>query len=184
MKVNLASSSPRRKQLLEQLSIEFNVVDIEINETWDNKEPAKIYVKRMALEKARAGKSNIQNKLPVLAADTCVVLDDVILGKAETKEDATKMLGQLSGRTHHVYTAVALITETEQVRLNVSHVNFRPLTKTDIQQYCTTKEPLGKAGAYAIQGKAAAFIQHLQGSYSGVMGLPLYEVAQMLNAIK
>ncbi len=183
MKINLASTSPRRKQLLEQIGVDFELVNTEIDETWDGHEPAKVHVKRMALEKARAAKSKIQNNLPVLAADTCVVLDNVILGKAETREEAIKMLGELSGRTHHVYTAVALITETEQVCLNINHVSFRPLTETDIREYCETEEPFGKAGAYAIQGKAAAFVERLEGSYSGVMGLPLYEVAEMLKTI-
>jgi len=181
MKINLASTSPRRAQLLEQIGIDFELVNIEINETWDRHEPTKVHVKRMALEKARAAKAIIQNNFPVLAADTCVVLDNVILDQPETKADAIQMLGELSGRTHHVYTAVALITETEHVCLNISHVSFRPLTETDIQQYCSTEEPIGKAGAYAIQGKAAAFIERLEGSYSGVMGLPLYEVAEMLK---
>ncbi len=184
MKIYLASTSPRRKQLLEQIGINFELVNIKIDETWDGQEPAKNYVMRIALEKARATKSKNQNKLPVLAADTCVVLDNVILGKAETKEEAIKMLGELSGRTHHVYTAVALIAKTEQVCLNINHVSFHPLSKTDIQQYCETDEPLGKAGAYAIQGKAAAFIERLEGSYSGVMGLPLYDVAEMLKTIE
>ena len=184
MKINLASTSPRRKQLLEQIGIDFELVNIEIDETWDGQELAKVHVKRMALEKARAAKLKIQNNLPILAADTCVVLDNIILGKAETKEDAIKMLEELSGRTHHVYTAVALITESEQVCLNINHVSFRPLTETDIREYCETEEPIGKAGAYAIQGKAAAFIERLEGSYSGVMGLPLYEVAKMLKTIK
>jgi septum formation protein len=184
MKINLASTSPRRKQLLEQIGIEFDLINIKIDETWDGKEPAKTYVKRMALEKACAAKSIIKKNNPILAADTSVVLDNIILGKAETKEDAIKMLEQLSGRTHHVYTAVALITDSEQVCLNINHVSFRPLTETDIMDYCETKEPLGKAGAYAIQGKAAAFIERLEGSYSGVMGLPLYEVAEMLNRLE
>ena len=184
MKINLASTSPRRKQLLEQIGIDFELVDIEIDESWDGHEPAKVHVKRMALEKARAAKSKIQNNLPVIAADTCVVLDNIILGKSETKDDAIRMLGELSGRIHHVYTAVALITKIEQVCLNINHVSFRPLTEADIQQYCETEEPLGKAGAYAIQGKAAAFIERLEGSYSGVMGLPLYEVAEMLKTIE
>ncbi len=184
MKIYLASTSPRRKQLLTQIGVDFETIDIDIDETWDGREPTKTYVKRIALEKARAAKSKVHNKLPVLAADTCVVLDNLILGKAETKEAAAEMLGQLSGRTHHVYTAVALITETEQVCLNVSHVSFRPLSDADILQYCETEEPLGKAGAYAIQGKAAAFIERLEGSYSGVMGLPLYEVAEILKTLE
>lgn len=181
MKINLASTSPRRQQLLKQIGIEFDLINIEIDETWDGKEPTKTYVKRMALEKARAAKTKTQNNLPILAADTSVVLDNIILGKAETKEDVIKMLEELSGRTHHVFTAVALITETEQVCLNINHVSFRPLSETDILQYCETEEPIGKAGAYAIQGKAAAFIERLEGSYSGVMGLPLYEVSKMLK---
>jgi len=184
MKIYLASASPRRKQLLEQIGIDFETIDIDIDETWDGREPAKTYVKRIALEKARAAKSKVHNKLPVLAADTCVVLDNIILGKAGTRQDASKMLGELSGRTHHVYTAVALITDTEQVRLNINHVSFRPLSETDILQYCETEEPLGKAGAYAIQGKAATFIERMEGSYSGVMGLPLYEVAEMLKTLE
>jgi len=183
MKLNLASTSPRRQQLLAQIGIDFELVDVEIDETWDGKEPAKIHVKRLALEKARTAKSKIKNNLPILAADTCVVIDNVILGKAETKEEAVNMLEQLSGRTHHVYTAVALVTETEYVCLNVNHVSFRPLSETEILHYCETEEPVGKAGAYAIQGEAAAFIDRLEGSYSGVMGLPLYEVAEMLKTI-
>ena len=184
MKINLASTSPRRKQLLEQIDVGFELVNIEIDETWDGREVAKVHVKRMAIEKARAAKSKIQNNFPVLAADTSVVLDNVILGKAETKQDAINMLEQLSGRTHHVYTAVTLSTETEQVSLNINHVSFRPLSTSEILQYCETEEPLGKAGAYAIQGKAATFIKRLEGSYSGVMGLPIYEVSEMLKTIE
>jgi len=184
MKINLASTSPRRKQLLQQIGVDFELVNIEIDETWDGHEPAKVHVKRMALEKARAAKLKVRNNFPVLAADTCVVLDNVILGKAETKKEAIDMLEQLSGRTHHVYTAVALITETEQVCLNINHVSFRPLSETEILQYCEMEESLGKAGAYAIQGKAAAYIERLEGSYSGVMGLPLYEVTEMLKTIE
>ncbi len=182
MKINLASTSPRRQQLLKQIGIDFELAHIEIDENWDGKELASSYVNRMALEKARAAKSIIKNSLPVLAADTSVVIDNIILGKAETKEDAIKMLEGLSGRTHHVYTAVALLTDTEQVCLNTNHVVFRPLTKTEILKYCETEEPLGKAGGYAIQGKAAAFIVRLEGSYSGVMGLPLYEVSEFLKS--
>lgn len=181
MKINLASTSPRRQQLLEQLGIDFELIHVDIDESWNGKESATSYVKRMALEKARAAKSTIQNNLPVLAADTSVVLDHVILGKAENKQEAIHMLEQLSGRTHQVLTAVALIAGTEQVCLNTSHVSFRPLSEADILHYCATEEPFGKAGAYAIQGKAATFIERLEGSYSGVMGLPLYEVSAMLK---
>jgi len=184
MKIILASRSPRRQQLLAQIGIEFELIDVEVNEDWDGIEIPKNYVQRIALEKACAAKSKVHNKLPILAADTSVVLDNFILGKAETKEEAAEMLGQLSGRMHHVFTAVALITEIEQVCLNINHVSFRPLSESDILQYCETEEPLGKAGAYAIQGKAAAFVERLEGSYSGVMGLPLYEVAEMLRKLR
>ena len=183
MKIYLASKSPRRQELLRQIGIDFEPVDIHIDETWDGVEPAKTYVQRMAREKATAARKIIPGQQPVLAADTVVVLDDRILGKAETKEEARAMLGRLSGRTHHVYSAVALITDSEQGRLNISRVSFRPLTAGMINIYCETGEPLGKAGAYAIQGRAAAFIERLEGSYSGVMGLPLYETMVMLRSI-
>ena len=183
MKIYLASKSPRRQQLLEQIGIDYEIVDIHIDETWDGVEPAKTYVQRMAREKAAAARKIITGQHPVLAADTVVVLDDRVLGKAETKDEARAMLGRLSGRTHHVYSAVALITDSEQVRLNISRVSFRPLTAEMINSYCETGEPLGKAGAYAIQGRAAAFIERLEGSYSGVMGLPLYETIEMLRSI-
>jgi len=182
MKIYLASKSPRRQQLLKQIGIDFELIDINIDETWGGVEPAKKYVKRMALEKAQEARETVNNQQPILAADTVVVLDDEILGKAETREDARTMLGKLSGRTHYVYSAVALITDIEYVQMNTSRVCFRPLTKEEIDAYCATGEPLGKAGAYAIQGKAAAYISRLVGSYSGVMGLPLYETVALLRS--
>lgn len=182
MKIYLASRSPRRHQLLEQLDIEYEVIGVDIDETWDGVEPAKKYVKRMALEKAQEARETVNNQQPILAADTTVVLDDDILGKAKTSEDAMTMLSMLSGRTHHVYSAVALLTDIEHVQMNISRVSFRPLTKEEIGAYCETGEPLDKAGAYAIQGKAAAFISRLEGSYSGVMGLPLYETVALLRS--
>ncbi len=121
--------------------------------------------------------------MPVLAADTEVVLDDIVMGKPENKDDAFKMLGKLSGRTHNVYSAIALIDEDEHIKLNTSRVCFRPMARDEIFDYCETEEPLGKAGAYAIQGQAARFIARLEGSYSGVMGLPLYETAELLRSI-
>lgn len=185
MKIHLASKSPRRRELLEQLGIEFDVIDIDIDETWDGTEPAKNYVPRLAIEKARAAKDHLDNSdhHPILAADTEVVLDDIIMGKPDAKEDAIKMLQSLSGRTHSVFSAVALIYKDEVIKLNVSRVCFRPLTTDEIKSYCETGEPLGKAGAYAIQGRAAAFIERLEGSYSGVMGLPLYETSELLRSI-
>lgn len=186
MKIYLASRSSRRRELLEQLDIEFDIIDIKIDETWDGNESAKNYVQRLAIEKARAANKHLgnSNHLPILAADTEVVLDDIIMGKPDDKEDAIKMLHSLSGRTHSVFSAVALIHKGENIKLNTNRVCFRPLTKAEIKSYCETGEPLGKAGAYAIQGKAAAFIERLEGSYSGVMGLPLYETSELLRTIK
>jgi septum formation protein len=112
------------------------------------------------------------------------VLDDIILGKAENINEATQMLHLLSGRTHHVYSAIALINNKEEkTDISISRVSFKPLTDHDIEKYCETKEPMGKAGAYAIQGKAAKFIERLDGSYSGVMGLPLYETWQLIQSM-
>jgi septum formation protein len=183
MKIYLASESLRRQQLLKQIGIYFELVNINIDETWDGIEPAKKYVRRLAIEKAQEAHARVNDQLPILGADTVVVLDDDVLGKAETKDEARVMLAMLSGRTHHVYTAVALITDTEQVQLSTSRVSFKPLAAEEIDAYCETDEPIGKAGAYAIQGKAAAFIERMEGSYSGVMGLPLYETAEMLRLI-
>ncbi|SMN11306.1 Septum formation protein Maf [uncultured Candidatus Thioglobus sp.] len=183
MKINLASNSLRRQKLLQQIGVDFDVIDISINEVWDRQELAKDYVMRMALEKAYAAKLKVHNKAPILAADTSVILDDIVLGKAETAQDAKKMLQQLSGRAHQVYTAVALLGADELFRLQISQVHFRCLSETEIMQYCDTQEPLGKAGGYAIQGQGAIFIKHLAGSYSGVMGLPLFEIAEMLQQL-
>lgn len=186
MKIYLASKSPRRHELLKQLDIEFEIVNVDIDETWDKMENAQNYVTRLALEKAHAGKQNINNKEAiVLGADTAVVLDDIILGKAEKKSEVVEMLKTLSGRTHHVYSAIALVkNNNENTAISISRVSFKPLTDEEIEQYCATGEPLGKAGAYAIQGKAAKFIERLEGSYSGVMGLPLYETWQLIQKIK
>jgi septum formation protein len=183
MKIYLASKSPRRQQLLKQIGVDFELVDIDIDETWDGMEPAKKYVQRMATEKAHEARAKVNDQQPVLAADTAVVLDDEVIGKANTKDEARNMLTMLSGRTHHVHSAVVLLTDTEQVQLNISRVSFRPLMAKEINAYCETDEPLGKAGAYAIQGMAAAFIERMEGSYSSVMGLPLYETAEMLRLI-
>lgn len=183
MKIMLASRSPRRRALLKQIDIEFEIVDVEINESWDGKEDPRDYTVRVATEKARAGRKRLNDALPVLAADTAVVLDGIILGKAENRKDACSMLNRLSGKTHRVLSAVTLIDKQENSVLNVNKVTFGPLTEKEIEDYCHTDEPVGKAGAYAIQGKAAVFIKRLEGSYSGVMGLPLFETQQLLNAL-
>ncbi|MEE8514029.1 MAG: Maf family protein [Gammaproteobacteria bacterium] len=182
--VFLASRSPRRRVLLEQLGVSYEIIDIEVEETWDGKESARAYVTRLALAKAVAGWEKVKGlKAPaVFAADTVVVLDDKILGKARAKDEALTMLRALSGRTHQVYTAVALVGTRQTVRVTVSRVSFCPLSEAECLAYWETGEPLGKAGGYAIQGRAGAFIDRIEGSYSGVVGLPLYETAQLLRA--
>lgn len=182
--INLASRSSRRQQLLKQIAVDWIMLDVSIDEIWDQRESAEHYVKRMALEKARMARSTVQNNYPILAADTSVIVDNMILGKPETQQQAQPMLAQLSARSHQVYSAVVLLDGDKTLqRLNISQVRFRQLSESEIIAYCQTDEPLGKAGGYAIQGQAAAFIEHLQGSYSGVMGLPLFEVAEMLRQI-
>jgi septum formation protein len=179
----LASKSPRRKELLKQLDVEFETLSVNIEEIWDGRESAHEYVSRLALEKARAGKVLAENDLPILASDTEVVLDGKILGKPQNSADAIAMLMSLSGRTHQVYTAVALLQETEKIAVSVNQVSFKELTEEECRIYSDTGEPEDKAGAYAIQGKAAAFICGLDGSYSSVMGLPIFETAQLLKSI-
>lgn len=181
MKIALASRSPRRRELLTQIGIDFEIVDIDIDENWDGYEKPEDYVRRIASEKAQAGKTLLKNNLPILAADTAVVLDGHILGKAENRNDAIAMLNKLSGKTHHVLSAVCVINSEEQTKINISKVTFKSLSKQEIDDYCNSDEPIGKAGGYAIQGKAAIFIERLEGSYSGVMGLPLFETQQLLN---
>ena len=178
----LASSSPRRRQLLDQLGFIYTVVAVNIDETPHRNESPLSYVKRMALEKAREGWGRSKNT-PVLAADTICVLDQQILGKPASEHAAQHMLGKLSGRTHTVITAVSLYNGQHQQRVNKSKVRFKQLSTTEIHQYCQTQEPLGKAGSYALQGHAAVFIETITGSYSGIVGLPLYETAELLNRI-
>lgn len=184
--IYLASRSPRRRELLDQIGIAHDVLDIEADESWDGAEPPRAHVIRLALAKAQLGWAQVKEgtPLPVLAADTAVVLDDQILGKAEQPHEAMAMLKRLSGRSHWVFTGVALIDASGIARheLSISRVNFRALSAEAVRAYVDTGEPLGKAGAYAIQGFAATNIERLEGSYSGVMGLPLYETAALLRA--
>jgi septum formation protein len=152
-----------------------------VDETWRAGETARLHVARLAREKALAAYSQ-DSALPVLGADTTVVLDDELFGKPRSREEGLAMLMRLSGRTHEVLTAVALVVRgvvTE--RLSVSHVAFRPLEEAECEAYWDTGEPRDKAGAYAIQGRAALFVSHLSGSYSGVMGLPVFETAELLR---
>ncbi len=164
----LASKSPRRKQLLQQLGIEFEIVEIDIEESWNGEESPADYVSRLAIEKARAGKIKLGTNSPVLASDTEVVSENKILGKPEDRKVAINMLMKLSGKTHQVYSAVALVNHKEQLEINISSVTFKTLSINECEHYCDTEKPYDKAGAYGIQGKAAAFISKLEGSYSAL----------------
>jgi len=182
--VYLASGSPRRRELLQQIGVPFRVVGAAVDEAvWSGEVPA-AYVARLAAAKAELGWERNRDAIdgPVLAADTSVVLDAKILGKPADREEAEAMLRQLSGRTHEVLTAVALRTVNGlRSRISRSEVTFRRIAAAEARAYWETGEPCDKAGAYAIQGRAAVFIAELRGSYSGVMGLPLFETAELLS---
>jgi septum formation protein len=178
----LASTSPRRRELLDQLGYSYTVLPVDIDETPAANENPDTYVKRMATNKVRAG-WECSDKLPVLAADTICVLDQQILGKPESLHAAEVMLGKLSGCKHTVITVVSLYNGQHQQIVSKNQVSFKPLSMIEIQRYCQTHEPLGKAGSYAIQGYAAAFISEISGSYSGIVGLPLFETAELLKQV-
>jgi len=195
--IYLASRSPRRRELLAQIGVRFQVLmfrdqpetDAELDEAVLEGETPRRYVERLARAKAQAGWQRLeQRNLPraaVLAADTTVALDGRILGKPADRRDAAAMLRALSGRRHAVLSAVAVRYETQlECAVSESEVEFRVLAPDDIRRYVATGEGDDKAGAYAIQGRAAQFVTALHGSYSGVMGLPLYETAQMLERME
>ncbi len=181
--IYLASRSPRRQTLLKQLGLPFRVLDVQVDEHRDGGEPPRAYVHRLALEKARAGLRARQagDEYPVIAADTSVVIDDEVLGKPEDSDQALAMLQRLCGRCHQFYTAVALAGGIERAALSVSRVEFRPLSEAEQRAYVRSEEPFGKAGGYAVQGLAGAFISRIEGSYSGIMGLPLHDTAVLLK---
>jgi septum formation protein len=191
--VYLASKSPRRQELLRQLGVDFTELLLreavgrrrDIIEAPRKDESPVEYIKRVARTKAAVGWHQMGRRglapKPVLAADTEVVLDGVVLGKPKDATGAAEMLRRLSGQTHEVSTAVAIRWNTQiLMTVSSSQVTFRALTDDEIERYVATSEPFDKAGAYAIQGRAAAFVSHLEGSYSGVMGLPLFETAGIL----
>jgi nucleoside triphosphate pyrophosphatase len=182
--IRLASISPRRRELLAQIGVPHVVTGAHIDESAYAGEAPRDYVERMARTKALTVWQQ-DSSLPVLAADTTVVLDGAIFGKPRDKADCLRMLATLSGRTHQVLTAVALASSSGiALRVNVSDVRFRTLSPEECAAYWETGEPGDKAGAYAIQGRAAVFVESMTGSYSGVMGLPLFETAQLLSAAK
>lgn len=184
--IYLASQSPRRKELLQQLGINSIVLPSHIDESPSASETVEAYVMRLASEKTIVCQHSIKlqalDTLPILAADTTVCVDHTILGKPENEMDAYNMLKSLSGRWHEVHTAVAVSSEAGmQCMLSTTHVEMAVMSDADILAYIATGEPRDKAGAYGIQGLASIFIKSIEGSYSGVMGLPLFETAQLLR---
>lgn len=193
-RIYLASQSPRRRELLKQIGINFETLllrsslsrRVDVDETPRKDESPEAHVQRVCQEKVNAGWMLLQFRnllpLPVLAADTSVILDGKIIGKPQDREQAAATLRVLSGRQHQVLSAVAVsFEERTEMRLSISKVTMATLNEERIRRYILTSEPLDKAGAYGIQGHAAAFIQHIEGSYSGVMGLPLFETAELLK---
>ncbi len=178
----LASKSSRRRALLEQIGIRFQAIDIDLDEARLPGEDPESYVLRLALDKARAGRARVGSVRcpPVLAADTAVVVGDHILGKPRDRLDAATMLRLLAGRTHRVLSGIALVDGRERQDLSVSEVRFRAVSPREADAYWETGELHDKAGGYAIQGRGALFVADLRGSYSGVMGLPLFETARLL----
>lgn len=192
--VYLASQSPRRRQLLDQIGVSYELLlatpeeDAESLETIRPGELPMTYVKRVTQLKLEAAVLRMKARnlaiAPVLCADTTVALGRQILGKPEDAKDAFRILKALSGQTHRVLTAVAVASgRKRQIRVAVSQVTFAPMKISDIKRYIESGEPMGKAGAYGIQGLAAAYISEIKGSYTGIMGLPLFETSEILKSI-
>ncbi len=183
-KILLASASPRRKQLLEQLGWQVIVKAVNIDETPRPDEAADQYCLRMSYEKGQRAQDNLDSQWPILTADTTVVHQQKILGKPEDEDQAFVMLKRLSGNSHQVLTAVsvAYLGAFHSI-INRSEVTFAQLKDEQIRAYIASGEPMDKAGSYGIQGLAAMWIEHINGSYSGIMGLPLFETTQLLNKL-
>ena len=182
MFIYLASQSPRRRELLQQIGVDYEVLAVNVEEQKQDDESPVDYVQRLSQEKACAG-AKIKNDHPVLGADTVVVLNDRVLEKPQSEQDAIDMLLSLSGNTHQVITAVTVVLGSRrETRVNITSVRFRAVSEEEARGYWATGEPKDKAGAYGIQGKAAVFVEEIQGSYSSVVGLPLFETASLLKA--
>ena len=186
--IYLASRSPRRQELLAQIGVKFEVMEADVDESVADGESPRAYVERLARAKAEAGWRRVERanlpRAPVLGADTTVAVDGRILGKPADGKEAAEMLAALSGRLHEVLTAVAVKHDSRlESAVSVSEVRFKTLSKEEIARYVATGECEDKAGAYGIQGHAARFVAELRGSFSGVVGLPLYETAQLLELI-
>lgn len=182
----LASASPRRSELLAQIGLRFRVVVADVDEAVRPGESPADYVVRLACEKALEVLQREGESVPVLGADTAVILDGDILCKPADRDEAAAMLSRLSGRTHEVYSAVAVAVRADAVldRLNISRVTFAELEPAWIRSYIQTGDPMDKAGSYGVQGRAAERISRIEGSFSGVMGLPLFETSQLVEAAK
>lgn len=179
----LASGSARRRELLARLGVKFTVSPADIDESVLPGEQPEVYVQRMAAAKAQWGVQNVGPR-PVLGADTAVVLGDRIFGKPRNRVDALEMLELLSGRVHRVFSGVAIADGHQLVeRLSITDVCFGELSAAEREAYWATGEPADKAGAYAIQGHGALFVRHINGSYTGVVGLPLFETAELLRCV-
>lgn len=179
----LASASPRRRELLDQIGVTYRVIVHDTDETRVPAESPETYVSRLARQKAASVNAlpDVCGRLPVLGADTIVVCDQVVLGKPVDEEDAARMLGMLSGRRHDVLTAVCVMQGPQAKAVTVrTGVWFRALSDNDIAAYWRSGEPAGKAGAYAVQGLGALFVASIEGSYSAVVGLPIFETGQLL----
>jgi len=180
----LASASPRRAEILERMGVRFQTVPQAVDEQAQPDETPEVFVFRLALDKARAGRAGLagDGQTPVLGADTAVVVDDTLLGKPADRQDAMDMLEQLSGRTHRVLTAIAMVDDQRELtRLSMSMVTLRSLTASEREAYWRSGEAVDKAGGYAIQGRGGVFVEQLEGSYSGVMGLPMVETHDLLS---
>jgi len=179
----LASASPRRRELLQQIGVGFRVVVADIEEKPYPQESPRDFVLRMAREKAMEVMRREPGHLPVLGSDTAVILADRILGKPENRHEAIAMLNSLSGKTHEVYSAVVIAVSEAEIHeaVSITRVTFADLEPAWIESYIDTGDPMDKAGAYGVQGKAAEKISRIEGSFYGVMGLPLYETAQLLK---
>lgn len=176
----LASASPRRQELLNQIGVCYTVCAVDIDESPRTNEPPLVYVQRLAAEKSAACAAKLPTTLPILAADTAVIVGDVIMGKPKDKDDALNMLRLLSDKTHQVYSAISLRGSIHSQAVSITDVTFKNLSEQEILDYWHSGEPVDKAGAYAIQGKGSVFVVSISGSFSGVVGLPLYETAQLL----
>ncbi|WP_147200043.1 nucleoside triphosphate pyrophosphatase [Pantoea sp. CCBC3-3-1] len=178
----LASGSPRRRELLTQLGLRFERLQTQVEEEKRSDEQAEAYVRRLAIEKALAGVAVAEKDLPVLGADTIVVLNNDVLEKPADEQAAAEMLAKLSGQTHQVMTAVALADAFQQLDcLVVTEVTFRNLSAEDIAAYIASGEPMDKAGSYGIQGLGGNFVRKINGSYHAVVGLPLVETAELFS---